>query len=404
MKTTRFFLLILLLATWVCSSPSVAQIVNIPDANLRMAVAETLGKPPLSPITRSDMALLTRLIAHDRGIQDLRGLEFAANLVEIRAYNNFITDLSPIADLISLRDLQLASNLVSDVSPIAGLMNLDRLDLRYNVIADFSPLERLAEKIFIQVVGNPGTSTIIGGKIEGPWLWVILPTGGGGGASAALSGIDFLALMSKNTVTELKIAASGATEGEPVGHSQWTLQKLSPTGGNNLNHMAIAAGLGSGDINHHVAYGSITLDSPRQQQTRMYVGSDDAVKVWLNGELVHNNPVNRGAGDFQEQFAVTLKKGKNVLLVAVYEGGGGWSGFFGFAAGAEYTVNTPTENADLAEDVNADGVVNVQDLVLVSSNLGKTGKNKADVNADGVVDIRDLVRVAGALGNAADNL
>ena len=74
----------------------------------------------------------------------------------------------------------------------------------------------------------------------------------------------------------------------------------------------------------------------------MLAGSDDAVKVWLNGQLVHNNPINRGADDFQDQFPVTLKKGINILLVAVYEGGGGWSGFFGFETGTEYTVLSPS--------------------------------------------------------------
>ena len=52
-------------------------------------------------------------------------------------------------------------------------------------------------------------------------------------------------------------------------------------------------------------------------------------------------------------------------------------------------------------DVNGDGIVNIQDLVLVASNLGKTGDNAADVNKDGVIDIRDLVLVAGALSDAA---
>ena len=55
----------------------------------------------------------------------------------------------------------------------------------------------------------------------------------------------------------------------------------------------------------------------------------------------------------------------------------------------------------LAEDVNNDGVVNVLDLVLISSNFGKIGENEADVNGDGIVDIVDLVKVAGVLGNAA---
>ena len=53
----------------------------------------------------------------------------------------------------------------------------------------------------------------------------------------------------------------------------------------------------------------------------------------------------------------------------------------------------------LAEDINNDGVVNIQDLVLVASNFGKTGQNAADVNKDEIVDIRDLVKVAGAFGN-----
>lgn len=58
------------------------------------------------------------------------------------------------------------------------------------------------------------------------------------------------------------------------------------------------------------------------------------------------------------------------------------------------SLNTP-------EDVNGDGTVNIQDLVLVASSLGETGENAADVNADEIVDIRDLVLVAGAFGTEA---
>ena len=64
--------------------------------------------------------------------------------------------------------------------------------------------------------------------------------------------------------------------------------------------------------------------------------------------------------------------------------------------------STAIEPVYIAEDINEDGVVNIQDLVLVSSNFGKTGENEADINGDGVVDIVDLVKVAAALGNAAE--
>ena len=53
-----------------------------------------------------------------------------------------------------------------------------------------------------------------------------------------------------------------------------------------------------------------------------------------------------------------------------------------------------TEPAKLAADVNDDSVVDIQDLVLVASNFGQTGKNVADVNGDGVVNIADLAKVA----------
>ena len=56
------------------------------------------------------------------------------------------------------------------------------------------------------------------------------------------------------------------------------------------------------------------------------------------------------------------------------------------------------EPPQLKGDLNADGVVNVQDLVIVVSQFGQTGtgQNVADVNKDGVVNIQDLVLVAGA--------
>ena len=60
-----------------------------------------------------------------------------------------------------------------------------------------------------------------------------------------------------------------------------------------------------------------------------------------------------------------------------------------------------TEPPELKTDVTGDGVVNIQDLVLVASSFGQTGEISADVNGDGVVNIADLVLVAGSLGTSA---
>ena len=238
---------------------------------------------------------------------------------------------------------------------------------------------------------------VVGPKIEGPWLWMLTSTGDLGGASAAASGIDYLTVASNGSVREQDIATTGATEGDQVGDRVWTQHRLAPTGNDNITDLINAIGWATGDIDNAVVYGSVILNAPRRQETTMFVGSDDAVKVWLNGKLVHNNPINRGAHDYQDTFSVRLKKGQNVLLVAVYEFWGSWSGFFGLQSGTNYTVKpqtTPKQQANgSVVDVNADGVVNVLDLVIVANALGK---NTPDLNDDGIVNVLDLLLVANA--------
>ena len=58
---------------------------------------------------------------------------------------------------------------------------------------------------------------------------------------------------------------------------------------------------------------------------------------------------------------------------------------------------TVTALTVVVEDVNADGVVDVQDLVVVAQRYGQTGTNRADVNGDRVVNIDDLILVAAVL-------
>ena len=65
-------------------------------------------------------------------------------------------------------------------------------------------------------------------------------------------------------------------------------------------------------------------------------------------------------------------------------------------------VNPTTEEPTIAkEDVNRDGVVDVNDLVIVAQRYGKTGTNAADVNGDKVVNVDDFILVAAAIDEAA---
>ena len=95
---------------------------------------------------------------------------------------------------------------------------------------------------------------------------------------------DVLAGASGRQVTELQVATNGATEGQSVGDSIWTSGTIQSGVWNNIGRM-----LGSGGDGSNIAYGLITLDSPREQKTRMFAGSNDEHKVWLNGQLVNEH-------------------------------------------------------------------------------------------------------------------
>ena len=255
----------------------------------------------------------------------------------------------------------------------------------------------LTQEVAQEEVNTEGDLAAAGPKIEGPWLWMLVPTDQKTEAKPSALRKDHLAAASNGAVTEAQIATEGAAEGDRVGNRVWTLGKLSPISRDNMNEMANTTRLGKGYIDYHIAYGSIVLDSPQEQNTWMYAGSDDNHKVWLNGALVHEQLNWYWAHDYQESFPVTLRKGKNVLLVAVEDGAGAWSGFFGFETDAVYRILPPP----LREDVNKDNIVNILDLTFVAAHFGKQGEHVADVNGDNIVNILDLTRVAAAFGNAA---
>ncbi len=86
-----------------------------------------------------------------------------------------------------------------------------------------------------------------------------------------------------------------------------------------------------------VIYAKTTIDSDRDQVKKLYLGYSDDVSVFLNGQILFRG---RSAQNFRdpgflgimnpENDAVylPLKKGKNELMLAVSELGGGW-GFIG---------------------------------------------------------------------------
>ncbi len=118
-----------------------AQVVFIPDSNLRAAIEDHLGKAPGATITVADMARLTSLVAPTRNITYLTGLEAATNLISLRLGNNYISDISPLAGLTNLTRLELNNNLISDLWPLVanrGLGGGDTVDVKGNPLSVLS--------------------------------------------------------------------------------------------------------------------------------------------------------------------------------------------------------------------------------------------------------------------------
>jgi hypothetical protein len=80
-----------------------------------------------------------------------------------------------------------------------------------------------------------------------------------------------------------------------------------------------------------IVYGLAYVYSPAERKTRMLVGSDDGVRVWINGRLIHSNPIYRGAYPDQDRVTVDLKQGWNKVLIKVLQGTGGWGFYLRFA-------------------------------------------------------------------------
>ncbi|MCY3723013.1 MAG: cohesin domain-containing protein [Candidatus Poribacteria bacterium] len=282
------------------------------------------GEPDVS--TLEGARNLKELYLRFSGVSDVSSIAKLTGLTRLDLTGNGISDISPLAKLTNLKWLELAKNKISDVSPLAPLKQLTWLHVGENMISDFSPLDGLREDLKIiwhQNLGFPQG----GPKIEGPWLWVLLP----GINFNPESRIDYLAEASGGKVTELKVSTHGATEGNPVGDNLWYSDKISPTGRNNIAEVLMPP------IRHGVIYGCVVLYAPREQEVTLFVGNDGGGKVWLNGALVHQKRGITGS-DYQDLVPVTLKEGANVLLVATITAG---NGFWGFNPEAEYIVLNP---------------------------------------------------------------
>ncbi len=73
-----------------------------------------------------------------------------------------------------------------------------------------------------------------------------------------------------------------------------------------------------------VAYAYTEVEEVHAREAVLSCGSDDGIKIWLNGQIVHENEVARGFSPRQDTAVVQLKAGTNRLVVKIDNYTAGW--------------------------------------------------------------------------------
>jgi len=127
--------------------------VTFADSNLEAAIREAINKPE-GAIYLSDLKSLTNLVASQKGISDISGLEYCSNLKGLHLDGNSISDIMPLSGLTDLLDLMLTGNNISNISPISELTRLESLVITDNNVSDISPLAGLTSLNWLDLVQN----------------------------------------------------------------------------------------------------------------------------------------------------------------------------------------------------------------------------------------------------------
>ena len=128
-------------------------VVDFPDANLRVAVENDLGKSSVTLLDMQELFILNSTVS--AGIADLSGLENAAHGLIYNLSGNLIEDISVLSNTTTLGILDLSDNQITDISALYDTTALFWLYLNNNQISDISFLSKMTNLLSLKLEGNP---------------------------------------------------------------------------------------------------------------------------------------------------------------------------------------------------------------------------------------------------------
>lgn len=89
-----------------------------------------------------------------------------------------------------------------------------------------------------------------------------------------------------------------------------------------------------------------SIESDSDADLNLRLNSDDGIKVWLNGKLVHSNNVARGVSAAADVVKISLKKGPNPIIIKVVNGGGEDGLIFNYGSDKDARVDQAINKKD----------------------------------------------------------
>ena len=317
---------------------------------------------PLVELTQ----LKTLNLGHNNSIIDVSPLAELTQLAELDLRANKIVNVSSLAELIQLKTLDLGRNRIADVSSLAELTQLKTLDLGGNGIVDVSPLAELTQLKTLDLSFNDidDVAPLVGLNLAGT-EWEVGLNLRGNRLSYASINIHISAIQTKGFEVEFDNIA------HPV------LQKIS---GDNQEAFA-----GKVPLSPFVVKVIDEKGKPMQGVSVTFTVNAGDRKITDTTTTTDAN------GHAQTTLTLGWTPGINTVHVSVER----------IHSEAIFTATVILPENRITTDVNADAVVDVEDLVLVAATIGMTPPEgilpNTDVNGDGIVNKEDIALVLAAL-------
>ncbi len=129
-------------------------IATFEDAALETAIRDALMVGQQEPLTCGVISPLWWLVANNRGITSLAGIQNLTMLMHLGLEINAISDISALSGLTSLQGLYLSANSIRDIGPLGGITSLTELYLGSNSISDISALSGLTRLVHLDLGWN----------------------------------------------------------------------------------------------------------------------------------------------------------------------------------------------------------------------------------------------------------